>query len=119
MPLKLKSFIRELKEILEDIRNNENVDANSAENGFSDSYSLKTEIHYLNEIEKKLEQEREVKIVEKIINKDGEKLTEDEFLRLIRKDGKLVQIVNDLNGALTEIRKENARIVKIEKMIEE
>lgn len=119
MPLKLKSFIRELKEILEDIRNNENVDANSAENGFSDSYSLKTEIHYLNEIEKKLEQEREVKIVEKIINKDGEKLTEDEFLRLIRKDGKLVQIVNDLNGALTEIRKENTRIVKIEKMIEE
>lgn len=119
MPLKLKSFIRELKEILEDIRNNKNVDSNSTENGFSDSYSLKTEIHYLNEIEKKLEQEREVKIVEKIINKDGEKLTEDEFLRLIRKDGKLVQIVNDLNGALTEIRKENARIVKIEKMIEE
>lgn len=118
MVLPIKAFIRELKEILEDIRDNKNLDANSAENGFSDSYNLKTEIHYLNEIEKKLEQERETKIVEKIINKDGEKLTEDEFLRLIRKDGKLARIFQDLKSTITEIGRQGKRIQMYENCID-
>lgn len=118
MALPIKAFIRELKEILEDIRNNKNLDANSAENGFSDSYNLKTEIHYLNEIEKKLEQERKTKIVEKIINKDGEKLTEDEFLRLIRKDGKLARIFQDLKSTITEIGRQGKRIQMYENCID-
>lgn len=110
MALPIKAYIKELKEILEDIKANEYIDPHKADNGFSDNYSLQNEIEYFKEIERKLNEPKEVKVIEKIINKNGEKLTEDEFVRLVRKDGHLAQIFQDLKSTITEIGRQGKRI---------
>lgn len=110
MSLPIKAYIKELKEILEDIKANEYVDPNKADNGFSDNYSLQSEIKYFEEIERRLDEPKEVKIIENIINKKGEKLTEDEFVRLMRKDGHLAQILQNLKNTIAEIGRQGRRI---------
>lgn len=110
MSLPIKAYIKELKEILEDIKANEYINPNKTDNGFSDNYSLKSEIEYFKEIERKLDEPKEVKIVENVINKNGETLSEDEFIRLLRKDGHLAQIVQNLKGTISEIGKQGKRI---------
>lgn len=106
----LKAYIKELKEILEDIKANEYVNPYENDNGFSDNYSLQNEIEYFKEIERKLDEPKEVKVVENIINKNGKKITEDEFVRLVRKDGHLAQIFQDLRNTIVEIGRQGKRI---------
>ena len=59
-----------------------------------------------------------IRELKEIINKNGEKLTEDEFLRLIRKDGKLARIFQDLKSTITEIGRQGKRIQMYENCID-
>lgn len=110
----IRSFLRELLEILEDIKNNKSVNPYDCSNGFTDNFTLYSEIEYLKEIAKKLEENKKTKVVEKIINKCGEGIETDEFVRLMHKSGKISQILQNLKGASREINVQNRRIKDFE-----
>lgn len=110
----IRSFLHELLEILEDIKNNKSVNPYDCSNGFTDTFTLYSEIEYLKEIGKKLEENKKTKAVEKILDKCGEGIGTDEFVRLMHKSGKVSQILQNLKGASREINVQNRRIKDFE-----
>ena len=106
----IRGFLHELLEILEDIKNNKSVNPYDCSNGFTDNFTLYSEIECLKEIVNKLEENKKTKVVEKIMNKCGEKIGADEFVRLMHKSGKISQILQNLKGASREINVQNKRI---------
>lgn len=112
----ITAFINELTDILEDIKDNEKVNPNDTSSGFSDTFTLQSELDYFKRIREEIEQNKAL-LKEKSQSLWKGTEAENTVWKTLQKSKKISKITTELEKALKIIRKEGNEIRRINLLI--